>query len=64
MILGTGLFMREIKSIIFAMVKIRIKRNEAGEGINLNFYNVTFSIWIRPLEIMIDINIVKYVLND
>ena len=55
MILGTGLFMREIKSIIFAMVKIKIKRNEAGEGINLNFYNVTFSIWIRPLEIMIDI---------
>ena len=53
-VLGTGLFRRKIGSIVSVMLKIRIERNKTGKGyLDQN---------VR--EIMIDIIIVNYVLND
>ena len=46
-VLGTGLFRGEIRSVIFVMFKIRIERNKAGKGEDLELYNVIFNISIR-----------------
>ena len=48
--LRTGLFRREIRSIIFVMFKVRIKRNKIGKGIDLELYKVMFNIWIRTIR--------------
>ena len=62
--LGTGLFRREIGSIISVMFKIRIERNKARKGIDLKFYNVMFNFGSEHQgNHDRHINIVNYFLN-